>query len=71
MDNPAGDSARRYPIHEQLSEARRELALRKAVYPGFVQRGKLSQRDADRQIALMAEIVRTLETLRPHDLFGQ
>jgi len=35
---------------DQIAEVRRELALRKAVYPGFIARGKLTQTVADRSM---------------------
>lgn len=50
-------------LRDQLKEAQRELALRKRAYPGFVQRGRLTQGQADYHLAVMAAIVQTLERL--------
>lgn len=47
---------------EKFGEARREVAMRRRVYPHFVERGKLKQEDADRQIAVMEAIA---EDYRP------
>lgn len=45
----------------QLASARRELALRQAVYPGFIERGKMSPTAAAHEIAAMASIVDNLQ----------
>ena len=52
------------PLEEQIAEARRELALRRALYPGWVKAGKLTHEDAYRQLAAMAAIVDSLKTLQ-------
>ena len=61
-------------LEEQIAEARRELALRKACYPAWVKNGKLDAGDAKYQILCMQEIVRTLMRLdaeqRQLSLFG-
>ncbi len=49
------------PIGDQIAEVKREIALRKSVYPGFVTRGKFSQAEADEHLARMEA---TLETLQ-------
>lgn len=41
---------------EKLNEVLREIRQRQRVYPRLVAAGKLSQADADRQIAIMREI---------------
>ena len=41
---------------EKLNEALREIRQRQRVYPRLIAAGKLSQADADRQIAIMREI---------------
>ncbi len=41
---------------EKAKEAQREAGLRQRVYPRFVAGKKISQAEADRQIALMQEI---------------
>jgi hypothetical protein len=61
-------------LEKQIAEAKRELALRKQCYPGWIKRGNLSREDANTQLLAMAEIVRTLERLeveeRQLSLFG-
>lgn len=42
---------------EKLACVRRELALRRNVYPGFVARGKMKQSAADKEIAVIESIV--------------
>jgi hypothetical protein len=49
-----------YTIHDPVAGATRELAMRRAVYPGLVARGKLEQGEAQRRIDLMEAIVRRL-----------
>jgi len=50
-------------LAEQITEAQRELALRKQCYPQLVKRGKLDAGDAKYQLRVMEEIVRTLMRL--------
>ena len=47
-------------LAEQIAEAQRELVLRKRCYPAWVQRGKLDPGDAQYQLLVQEEIVRTL-----------
>jgi hypothetical protein len=61
-------------LAEQIAEAQRELALRRQCYPAWIKSGKLDAGDAQYQIAVMEEIVRTLMRLdaeqRQLSLFG-
>jgi hypothetical protein len=61
-------------LAEQIAEAQRELALRRQCYPQWIKRGKLDPGDAQYQIRVMEEIVRTLMRLdaeqRQLSLFG-
>ena len=50
-------------LEEQIAEARRELALRKKVYPTWVKSGKLDMTTAHYQLQAMEAIVKTLERL--------
>ena len=44
--------------NEQLRKcAERELRLRRQVYPGRVERGRMTQQQADRELALMEAIL--------------
>ena len=49
-----------FPIIALITEAQRELDLRRQFYWSRVRAGKMRQADADRRIALMAAIVRRL-----------
>ena len=51
-------------IADQLTCAKRELALRKSCYPGWVRANKITREKADHEIAGMAAIVATLETVQ-------
>lgn len=51
------------PLHVQIDAARRELDLRRKVYPRLVEKGRLRQSSADDEIAAMTAIVATLQTL--------
>ena len=61
-------------LEEQLAEAERELALRRKCYPGWVEAGRLTEEQAQRQIRCMWAIVTTLRRLeveqRQLSLFG-
>jgi hypothetical protein len=50
-------------LADQLKEAQRELALRRRAYPGFVERGRMTQGQADYHLAAMEAIVQTLARL--------
>lgn len=51
-----------YSLSDQIAEAKREVSMRKSVYPNRVKAMKMSQREANTQIALMEAIVKTLES---------
>jgi hypothetical protein len=50
-------------LQEQITEAQRELALRRHVYPKRVKSGKLDAGDARHQLLVQEEIVKTLMRL--------
>ena len=50
-------------LEDQLKEARRELALRKRCYPGWVQRGTMTEGQVAYYLAAMEAIVHTLARL--------
>jgi hypothetical protein len=58
---------RKYPITVRIAEVRRELALRKAVYPGQVTRGKMRQSEADRHLDIMQDVHDTLVWLQENE----
>jgi hypothetical protein len=43
-------------VADQIRCVRRELALRKRVYPSFVNRGKMKQEEADKELAAMQAV---------------
>ncbi len=45
-----------YSSKAKLAEVRREIAMRKNVYPRHIASGKLKQEKADEQVAIMEEI---------------
>jgi len=46
----------RFTPKEKMQEAQREVAMRRRVYPGRVESGKLDPQVAARQIEIMIEI---------------
>lgn len=50
-------------LDEQLREVRREIALRERVYPGWIEKGKVSQMKADRHLFLMRAVGDTIAGL--------
>lgn len=51
-------------IADQIAELERELSLRQRVYPEFVRAKRLSQRNADLQIARLQAAIDTLRSVR-------
>lgn len=63
-------------LADKLSCVRRELRLRRELYPGFVQRERMTQAQADFQLACMEAIVfdyeeRTVVDSGQAQLFGK
>jgi ribosomal 50S subunit-associated protein YjgA (DUF615 family) len=46
---------------EKLREIKREIAMRRTTYPRWVAAKRLTQHDADRQIAILEAIMRDYE----------
>lgn len=57
-------------LEEQVFCVRRELRLRRRAYPRWVQTGKMTRAEADKQIAHMEAALATLEGLLPKPLAG-
>lgn len=55
------------PLQEQLAEVGREIAMRHSVYPRRVRDGKMTQAQADRQIAIMKSVYATIEELAKNE----
>lgn len=49
-------------LADQVACVEREIAMRRAVYPGLVARERMSQAKADREIAAMEAVLETLGT---------
>lgn len=60
-------SGRRISLREQALCLRDELRRRVEAYPGLVQRGKLSQQQADSELMRMRHAYRTLRDLAAVD----
>lgn len=52
-------------LDEQIECVRREIGMRRRVYPRWVEIGRITQAHADHQIAAMEAVLATLESLRP------
>jgi hypothetical protein len=61
LDRPA--MAEPIDLARQIACVRREVSMRKRVYPRWVQNSKMTQEEADRQIATMEAVQATLEQL--------
>ena len=51
------------PLTDQLACAKRELAMRRTVYPKWIVQGRMNQGKADEEIQGMAAIVETIQKL--------
>lgn len=48
------------PLDRQIKAVERELAMRRRVYPSWVAKGRMSQANADEEIAAMEAVLATL-----------
>jgi hypothetical protein len=60
--------SKEYPLSVQIGEIAREIEMREHVYEGRVDRGLMRRKDADHQIGIMKEVLRTLQQLREQEL---
>ena len=51
-------------LRDQITELRRELSVRRRVFPGWVASGKLSAEEADRRVERMEGALASLYELR-------
>lgn len=51
------------PIEDQIACLKRELAMRRGVYPRWVQQHKLTQANADKEMARMEAALATLQRI--------
>jgi hypothetical protein len=56
-----------HSIDEQIAEVRRELRMRRHVYPRFVEDRRITQAQADERIALLVSVLETLNRVRNAD----
>lgn len=56
---------RKYTIAQQITCVRRELAMRKNVYPKWVQSGRMKAEAADHEIHCLQAVHDTLTELQP------
>lgn len=57
------DERRGYTIEAQMACVKREIAMRKNVYPKWVSTGRMTAEAADHEIHCMTAVLRSLETL--------
>jgi len=50
-------------LREQITEVKRELSMRRRVYPAWVANGRISQAEADLHMERMTAVLVTLEGL--------
>jgi hypothetical protein len=55
------------PLERQIACLRREVGLRKRVYPRWIQNGRMTQEQADSQIEAMEAAQATLERVRDEE----
>jgi hypothetical protein len=55
------------PLSEQLACARRELSFRQRVYPRLVENGKMTQAEADKELARMQALHDTVMRLQKQE----
>lgn len=51
------------PLRDQLDCVERELGFRRRVYPGLVERGRMTQEAADRELDRMYAVRDTIQRL--------
>jgi len=59
-----GDIIDRVSLQDQIAEVRREIEMRKQVYPRLIDATKLSKAEAERRTLAMQAVLRSLERLR-------
>jgi hypothetical protein len=52
-----------YTIEQQMACVKREIAMRKNVYPKWVMSGRMKPEAADHEINCLIAVLRSLETL--------
>ena len=52
------------PLIDQIDCVKREIAMRERVYPNWVDRRRMSQEQAERELTRMRAVLQTLEALK-------
>lgn len=68
MNVDRDEALRRFTVRELIGEVRREIRMRRSVYPKWVRSGRMEQVEADRQIELMEAVERRLTRSASLDL---
>ncbi len=55
-------------LDDQIRCVKREIAMRRVVYPKWITQGKIDQAKADREIEVMEAVLKTLEVLASETL---
>jgi hypothetical protein len=63
MADAHNNKAVKFSLEDQIKCVRRELALRRTVYPGLIRSGRLHPEAAQQQIACMQAVLDTLTAL--------
>ena len=60
-------------ISEQIKCVKREIGMRKRVYPRWVENGNMTQEKAEHELAAMSAVLETLQSLEPasEDMFKE
>jgi len=53
-------------IEKQIRCVKREIAKRSRFYPHWIKKGRMTQEKADKEIAEMTAVLRTLEEVQRH-----
>lgn len=53
------------PLADQIACVRREIAMRRRVYPGWVSSGRMTQEQSDLELTRMQAVLETLQGLMP------
>ena len=59
-------------ISEQIKCIKREIGMRKRVYPRWVENGNMTKEKAEHELAAMSAVLETLQSLEPasEDMFS-
>ena len=55
------------PIAAQIESVRREIAMRRRVYPRWIEHERMTQRKADDEIAAMEAVLATLQGIEERE----